>query len=61
VQRDLGKDIEILADGTVAVGAKLVISPPANLGDDEAIEIAIDPPPPAGPGSGSGSGSGQPK
>ncbi len=65
VQRDLGKDVEILADGSVALGAKLVLSPPANLADDEAIEIAIDPPAPAaagaGSGSGSGSGSGQPK
>ncbi|MBP9088459.1 MAG: efflux RND transporter periplasmic adaptor subunit [Kofleriaceae bacterium] len=55
VLRELGKDVEVLADGSVAIGAKLVISPPANLGDDAAIEIAIDPPaPPPAPGSGSG-------
>ncbi len=54
ILRELGKDVEVLADGSVSVGAKLVISPPANLGDDEVIEIAVDPPAPHAIGSGSG-------
>ena len=44
ILRELGKDVEVLADGSVSVGATLVISPPANLGDNEAIEIAVDSP-----------------
>ncbi len=62
VQRDLGKDVELVADGAVAVGARVILSPPVNLSDNDAIEIAQEPPSPPASGSGaSSSGSAAPR